>query len=359
MPGAEGARTGLHRRPERVTRMASAAIFGLSGPDLTPEEAAFFREATPWGFILFARNVVDPDQLTRLTARLRDMVGRHAPILIDQEGGRVQRLGPPYWRPWRDMLTVFDGMAQDASALAAAEVARLRYRIIADELRAVGIDVNCAPVLDVPAPGGHAIIGERALGRTADQIARRGRAVCDGLLAGGVLPVIKHIPGHGRAPNDSHLSCPSVSVPRDDLDRVDFGPFRILADQALGMTAHVVYHALDPERCATLSPAVITTIRREIGFDGLLMTDDLSMRALSGPMSTRAEAALAAGCDVILHCNGDMTEMQAIAGVVPSLSGKAAERAARAEAARKAPDRADITAAMARYRELTGEVLHG
>ena len=355
MPGAQGAGTGLHRRPERLRGMASAAIFGLSGPDLSPQEAAFFREADPWGFILFARNVADPAQLSRLTASLRESVGRNAPVLIDQEGGRVQRLGPPHWRLWRDVLHLFDG-ADEAQAI---EAARLRYRIIADELRAVGIDVNCAPVLDVPAPGGHEIIGTRALGRAAAEVACRGRAVCEGLLAGGVLPVVKHLPGHGRALADSHLSLPRVPASRDELDRADFLPFRALADQALGMTAHVVYDALDPERCATLSPVVIDTIRRDIGFDGLLMTDDLSMRALSGPMSERAEAALAAGCDVVLHCNGDMAEMQAIAGMVPRIAGRAAARAARPEAARGASDPADIAAAVARYQELTGEVLHG
>lgn len=335
--------------------MASAAIFGLSGPELAPQEAAFFRQADPWGFILFARNVADPGQLASLTARLREAVGRNAPVLIDQEGGRVQRLQPPHWRAWSDVLHLFDG-ADESQAI---EAARLRYRIIANELHAVGIDVNCAPVLDVPAPGGHEIIGARALGRDAEQVARRGRAVCEGLLAGGVVPVVKHLPGHGRAPADSHLSLPRVMASRDELDRSDFAPFRALADQAVGMTAHVVYDALDPERCATLSPVVIDTIRRDIGFDGLLMTDDLSMRALSGPMAGRAEAALAAGCDLVLHCNGDMAEMQAIAGVVPRLAGRVAARAARAEAARGAPDPADIAAAVARYQELTGETLHG
>ena len=335
--------------------MAASAIFGLSGPELTPREAAFFRDADPWGFIVFARNVADPAQLSRLTASLRETVGRNAPVLVDQEGGRVQRLGPPHWRRWRDVLALFDGADEER----ALEAARLRYRIIADELAQVGIDVDCAPVLDVPAPEGHAIIGARALGQAAEDVARRGRAVCEGLLAGGVLPVIKHIPGHGRAPVDSHHALPRVASPRAQLDRIDFLPFRELSDQALGMTAHVVYEAIDPERCATLSPAVIDIIRREIGFDGLLMTDDLSMHALSGPMGERVRIAVAAGCDMILHCNGDMAEMEAIAGAVPPLSGRAADRAARAEAARRAPEPADIAAAEARYQELTGEALHG
>lgn len=335
--------------------MARAAIFGLAGPDLSADEAAFFHEADPWGFILFARNVVDPTQLTRLTGELRAAVGRNAPVLIDQEGGRVQRLGPPHWRGWRDVMHHFDG-ADEAAAL---EAVRLRYRIIAGELRAVGIDVNCAPVLDIPAPGGHEIIGARALGRSGGEVARRGRAVCEGLLAGGVLPVVKHLPGHGRAPADSHLSLPRVAASRAELDRVDFAPFRALADQAAGMTAHVLYEALDPDRCATLSPVVIDIIRRDIGFEGLLMTDDLSMRALDGPMAARTRAALAAGCDIALHCNGDMAEMEDVAGAAPVLSGRAAARAARAEAARGVPDDTDIAAAFARFRQLAGEVLHG
>lgn len=329
--------------------MALAAIFGLSGPDLTMREAAFFREADPWGFILFARNITEPAQLSRLTAALREAVGRNAPILIDQEGGRVQRLGPPHWRGWDDALTALDR----AGETCAREAARLRYRLIAAELHAVGIDVDCAPVLDIPTPEGHRIIGTRALGRGAAEVAERGRAVCEGLLAGGVLPVIKHVPGHGRAPGDSHLMLPRVTAPREALEQVDFAPFRALADQALGMTAHVVYEALDPERCATLSPAVTAVIRREIGFDGLLMTDDISMRALSGPLAARAEAALAAGCDLVLHCDGEMAGMAAVAGAVPRLSGPAADRAARAEAARKAPDDADLDAALARYLTLT------
>ena len=253
------------------------------------------------------------------------------------------------------MAGLFDG-ADEARAL---EAARLRYRIIADELARVGIDVNCAPLLDVRAPEGHEIIGSRALGQAAEDVARRGRAVCEGLLAGGVLPVIKHIPGHGRATADSHFELPRVDSPRAELERIDFAPFRALADQALGMTAHVVYEAIDPDRCATLSPAVIEVIRQEIGFDGLLMTDDLSMRALAGPMAARARDAFAAGCDVVLHCNGDMAEMTAVASATPPLSGAAARRAARAEAARRQPGPADIAAAVERYQELTGEALHG
>ncbi|MEM9138411.1 MAG: beta-N-acetylhexosaminidase [Pseudomonadota bacterium] len=331
-----------------------AGIFGLSGPALLPQEAAFFREVAPWGFILFARNISDPEQVSRLTADLRASVGRDAPILIDQEGGRVLRLGPPHWRRWQPVMGRFDGADEDA----ALEAARLRYRIIADELRAVGVDVNCAPVLDVLAPEGHDVIGNRALGREPGAVSRRGQAVAEGLLAGGVLPVIKHIPGHGRATVDSHLHLPRVQTGRTELERVDFAPFRAMAHHALAMTGHVVFEAIDPEQCATLSPVVIDLIRNEIGFDGLLMTDDLSMSALDGSMTSRTEGALAAGCDMILHCNGRMDEMKEVAGSLPALDGAAARRAALAEAARTPPDGLDIGAAAQAYEALTGEVLH-
>ncbi len=330
---------------------AGAVIFGLEGPELSPEEHAFFRDADPWGFILFARNVAAPDQLRRLTADLRAAVGRDAPVLIDQEGGRVARMGPPHWRQWQPVMRLFDG-ADEARAL---EAACLRYRIIAEELAAVGIDVDCVPLLDVPVPGAHDVIGERALGRDADAVARRGRAVCQGLRAGGVLPVVKHMPGHGRAQVDSHHEVPRVGTPRDELDAVDFAAFRPLAEEALGMTAHVVYEAIDPENCATHSPAVIHAIRDEIGFGGLLMTDDLSMAALAGSMSERVRRALGAGCDVILHCNGRMSEMEEVVAHSPELSGPAAIRAARAENERGVGDETDIPAAEARYSELTGE----
>jgi len=331
-----------------------AAIFGLTGPAPSAAERAFFAEAAPWGFILFARNVESPAQVTHLTAELRDAVGRDAPILIDQEGGRVARLRPPHWRQWQPVMRLFDG-ADEESAL---EATRLRYRIIAEELSALGIDVDCMPLLDVPAPGAHDVIGERALGREAEAVARRGRAVCEGLRAGGVLPVIKHLPGHGRAGTDSHLELPRVATPLTELNAVDFAAFQPLAGESLGMTAHVVYEAMDRERCATLSPIVIGAIRNAIGFDGLLMTDDLSMQALSGPMAARTRDALAAGCDVILHCNGEMAEMAEIAAHAPLLEGDALRRAARAEAERGDREPVDLPAACARYSELTGETLH-
>ncbi len=335
--------------------MTRAVIFGLSGPKITSDEAAFFREAAPWGFILFARNIADPAQVQRLTSTLRETVGRDAPVLIDQEGGRVARMGPPHWRRWEPVLSLFDG-ADEAAAL---EAARLRYRIIADELRQVGIDVNCAPLLDVPVPSGHDIIGARALGNAAEDVARRGKAICDALLSGGVLPVIKHIPGHGRATVDSHLDLPRVETSLEQLKQTDFAAFAAVSDQVLGMTAHVVFEALDDQACATLSPTVIAMIREEIGFNGLLMTDDLSMKALEGDMAGRVSGALDAGCDMILHCNGDMGEMQDIATATPELEGRAASRAQAALAARLSPSDIDISDAERRYESLTGERVYG
>jgi beta-N-acetylhexosaminidase len=339
--------------------VARAVIFGLAGPEILPEERAFFAESAPWGFILFARNVGNPAQVSRLTADLRDVTGRNAPVLIDQEGGRVARLGPPHWRCWQPVMRLYEsagkGKCDEAAAL---EATRLRYRIIAGELAALGIDVDCMPLLDIPVAGAHDVIGERALGRDPKAVARRGRAVCEGLRAGGVLPVIKHLPGHGRATVDSHHAMPRVDTPRATLQAIDFAAFRPLAHEALGMTAHVVYESIDPEHCATHSPKVIEAIRREIGFEGLLMTDDLSMNALTGSMADRATGALAAGCDVVLHCNGNMGEMREIAAHTPPLAGCAAARAARAEADRGTAGDIDIAAAEARYSELTGERLH-
>jgi len=342
---------------------ARAVIFGLAGPRLLPEERAFFAEAQPWGFILFARNIESPAQVQRLTSELRETVGCDAPVLTDQEGGRVARLGPPHWRRWQPVRRLYARAGENgADEERALEATRLRYRIIAEELAGLGIDVDCMPLLDVPVPGAHDVIGERALGCEPQAVARRGRAVCDGLRAGGVLPVIKHLPGHGRAGVDSHDAMPRVATARATLDAVDFAAFRPLAHEALGMTAHVVFEAIDPERCATLSPAVIDVIRDGIGFDGLLMTDDLSMNALTGPMADRVTGPLAAGCDVILHCNGDPAEMAEIAAATPILAGLAALRAARAEAERtglrRAAEAFDIRAADARYSELTGENLH-
>jgi beta-N-acetylhexosaminidase len=316
--------------------MTKAAIFGCSGLSLNEEERGFFRETAPWGFILFARNIDNPDQVSALCDDLRESVGRDAPILIDQEGGRVARLRPPHWREWSPALTLAEatelGEAERCAALS------LRYEIIGRELRACGIDVDCAPLLDVPAPEGHDVIGDRALGHNAESITLRARAVYDGLLRAGVLPVVKHVPGHGRAAVDSHKALPIVDASLDDLRSVDFAPFAAFADAPLAMTAHVVYSAIDSERCATVSPTVIALIRDELGMDGLLMTDDLSMHALKGDFADRTRDSLAAGCDVILHCNGDMDEMRAIAVALPELTGDALRRAQHAEALRSQAD---------------------
>ncbi|MDB5438050.1 MAG: beta-N-acetylhexosaminidase [Caulobacteraceae bacterium] len=321
---------------------ARACILGLEGPNLSPGERAFFQEADPWGFILFARNIQNPDQVRALCLELRATVGRQAPILIDQEGGRVQRLGPPHWR--RYPPGAIYGAVTGGEALA-----RLGARLIAHDLHALGIDVDCLPVLDVPVEGAHDIIGDRAYGKTPTKVAAFGRAACEGLLAGGVLPVIKHIPGHGRAFADSHEALPRVDTPLAELRAHDFPPFKALADMPLAMTAHVVYAALDPERPATTSPLVIgQVIREEIGFDGLLMSDDLSMKALSGDFATRTRDSLAAGCDLVLHCNGLMDEMRPIAESCDALEGEALRRADAALARRTAPDDFDAEEGAAR-----------
>lgn len=322
-----------------------AVILGCSGTALTPEETAFFRDLRPWGFILFKRNIGTPDAVRALTASLRAVVGRDdAPILIDQEGGRVQRMGPPHW-PKYPAGGRFKAFGERAAAMA-----RLGARLMAHDLHAVGITVDCAPMLDVPVAGSDNIIGDRAYGDTPEAVTELGRAVAEGLMAGGVLPVIKHIPGHGRATCDSHLDLPVVEADRASLQAADFRPFRALADLPLAMSAHVVFTALDPERPATLSPSVIREIvRGAIGFDGLLMTDDLSMQALQGPFRARAEAAYGAGIDVVLHCNGRMDEMRAVAEATPDLAG-AADRRARAALARLAPPEPfDAAEARARF----------
>ncbi len=328
---------------------ARAVILGCAGPALSAEERRFFAEADPWGFILFARNVETPARLARLTAELRAAVGRDAPILVDQEGGRVARLRGPAWREW---LPALDECRRLPDRGRRAAAMRLRYRLIASELRAVGIDVDCAPVLDLARPETHAIIRDRAYGAEPAEVAAIGRAVAEGLLAGGVLPVMKHVPGHGRATLDSHLGLPRVSAAAAEL-AADFAPFRALADLPMAMTAHLVFDALDGSAPATQSPAMVRLIREKIGFDGLLMTDDLSMKALSGGFGERAERALAAGCDVILHCNGEREEMAAVVAATPRLAGRGAERAEAALARRVAPGSWDVAAAEAEFAALT------
>ena len=331
-----------------MTRLA--AILGCRGPALSKQEAAFFRDVRPWGFVLFRRNIETPDQVRALTAALRETVDDPAaPILIDQEGGRVQRLGPPHWPKYPPGRAY--GTLPTNDPLVRREVTRLGARLIAHDLAALGINVDCLPVLDVPVPGAHDIIGDRAYGETVDEVATLGRAAAEGLIAGGVLPVIKHIPGHGRAMADSHEHLPVVEASRADLEARDFEPFRILSDMPMAMSAHVVYTAIDPRRPATTSrKAIREVIRGSIGFDGLLMTDDLSMKALGGDFTGRARAALAAGCDVVLHCNGDMAEMRAVVGGCRPLAGKARRRADAALARlARAPEPLDVDAARARF----------
>ncbi|MHC0052666.1 beta-N-acetylhexosaminidase [Actibacterium sp. D379-3] len=320
---------------------AGAYFFGCAGTTLTDAERRFFTEADPLGFILFAHNIRTPDQLRRLTGDLRACLGRDAPILIDQEGGRVQRMGPPHWRQW---LPPLDEVR--AAGPRAGDVLRLRYQLIAAELRAVGIDVNCAPCADIARDVTHPVLRNRCLGEDAQTVAEMARAVAAGLLAGGVLPVIKHMPGHGAATVDSHLALPRVDLPRDALEQADFAPFRALADLPLAMTAHVVYAAIDAEDPATTSPAMIDLLRGGIGFDGFLMSDDISMQALAGDMATRCAATLRAGCDAVLHCNGDLAEMQMVAATCGTLSDRAQARAAAALALCGAPagDIAALTA---------------
>jgi len=306
--------------------MSRSVIFGCAGPHLTAEERAFFAAADPLGFIIFTRNIENSQQLTELIRNLRESVGRaDAPVLIDQEGGRVQRLRPPYWRD-APAAAVFGALAGRDRAMAAQAV-RINHLLIAAELRALGIDVDCAPLVDLGLPGAHAIIGDRAFGGDPYLVADLGRAAAEGLMAGGVLPIVKHIPGHGRAMVDSHLALPRVSTAYDTLVESDFVPFRQLNDMPWAMTAHIVYEAVDPEQPATLSPKIIQAVIREaLGFDGLLLTDDLSMKALSGDLDGLAARALAAGCDVVLHCNGDMAEMRAVASGAGALSAAAARR---------------------------------
>ncbi len=305
--------------------MTTAAIYGCSGFRLTDEERAFFAEEKPWGFILFRRNVDTPDQLLALTAELRTSIGNpDAPILIDQEGGRVQRMGPPHWPkypPGSAYLTAVN------DPLDARELVRLGARLMAADLKAVGINVDCVPVIDTPVPGAHDIIGDRAYAQDPATVAQLGRAAAEGMMAGGVLPVIKHMPGHGRAFADSHHELPTVHTDLATLDAWDFAPFRALSDMPMAMTAHVVFDAIDPKRPATTSKKAIRLMRDQLGFGGLIMTDDLSMKALSGSLTERAAAALKAGCDVVLHCNGDLAEMRQVAEGVGKLKGASKRRA--------------------------------
>jgi beta-N-acetylhexosaminidase len=325
-----------------------AAIFGCAGAVLTDAERRFFAETDPLGFILFARNVETPAQVRALVAALRDAVGRgDAPVLIDQEGGRVQRLGPPHWRKAPPGAAFSRLGGRDRGR--AAELLRLNFRLIGRDLADLGIDVDCAPVLDVPVPGADDVIGDRAYGDESGLVADLGRAVMDGLLDEGILPVVKHCPGHGRATADSHLRLPVVEATYGDLEARDFAPFRALADAPWGMTAHVVYQAIDPTAPATISAKVIgAVIRGAIGFSGVLVSDDLSMRALAGSYEDRARESLAAGCDLVLHCNGKMDEMMGVAQGARRLTDLSLDRLRRAAAMKRAAAPLDVAATLKR-----------
>lgn len=333
-----------------------AYILGCEGLRLSREERDFFERVQPWGFILFARNVADPDQLRGLTAELRGAVGRNAPIFIDQEGGRVARLGAPYWREW---LPALDQVTQNRRG--AVRSMYLRYRLIAEELRSIGIDGNCAPLADIANPDTHPILMNRCYGEDVIKVAEIAGSVAQGLVDGGVLPVLKHIPGHGRATADSHLELPRVNTPARELKWSDFMAFEPLNWLPLGMTAHVVFDAIDQEHCATVSPAMMEVIRSQIGFAGCLMSDDISMQALDGPLSLRSRAALRAGCDLILHCNGQMEEMAEVVDASGWLGGEALERAEKALTWRRPPEPIDIAALEAEFQSLMmgGRALDG
>ena len=330
-----------------------ATILGAAGLRLTDDEKALYRAVRPVGFILFARNIDSPDQVRALCDEMRAAAGHDAIITIDQEGGRVQRLRAPVWRDWSAPLD----QARAAGARA-SEALYLRYRLIAAELADLGIDSNCAPVADLAGPDTHPFLRDRCYGQTAGHVALLARAVADGLRDGGVVPVLKHIPGHGRAAADSHHDLPRVTATAQALAETDFAAFEALADLPMAMTAHVVYTALD-DRPATLSPATIAHIRDTIGFDGLLMTDDISMAALSGDLPDLTTQARAAGCDAVLHCNGALDEARAVAEAAGAMTGKAQARAERARAARRPPDPVDVATLTARLDRLAIGQEHG
>lgn len=324
-----------------------AAIFGCAGPRLEAAERNLYGSADPVGFILFARNIESPEQVRALVAELRDSTGSSdALVLIDQEGGRVARLKPPHWRAAPPASRFGELARRDIDA--AKRAVWLNARLIAAELADLGISANCLPVLDLPVEGAHEAIGDRAFADDVDTVATLGRAACEGMLDGGILPVVKHIPGHGRALVDSHEDLPSVSASRAILEASDFEPFRRLADMPVAMTGHILFDDIDPERAATVSPVVVNEIiRGHIGFGGLLLSDDLSMRALGGTLTERVEKSLAAGCDIALHCNGEMAEMEAVREGARPLDAAASARLRRALDAGKEPAEFDAAAGLA------------
>jgi beta-N-acetylhexosaminidase len=335
---------------------ARAFIAGIAGTVLTDRERAFFRESEPWGLIVFKRNINTPDQVRRLTESFRDAVARaDAPVLVDQEGGRVQRLGPPHWPTYPPGAAY--GRLYDRDADEGLAAARLGARLIATDLAAVGIDVDCWPLADVPVAGADAVIGERAFGSNPEKVAAIAGAVAEGLRDGGVLPVVKHIPGHGRALADSHHELPAVDADRASLEATDFRAFRSLSGLPLAMTAHVVFTAIDPVTPATTSVTIVReVIRGLIGFEGVLMTDDISMEALSGAIRARSRASLAAGCDVVLHCNGRFDEMCEVAEAAPPLEGAAARRASAALAWRRPGPEIDAAEARRRFAAMVASI---
>jgi beta-N-acetylhexosaminidase len=335
---------------------ARAFITGLAGTAISPDERDFLRQAQPWGLILFKRNIENAAQVFALVTDFREIVSRpEAPVLVDQEGGRVQRMGPPHWPSYPPGVAY--GRLYDRDEAKGLAAAQLGARLIADDLTKAGITVDCLPLADVPVAGSDAVIGDRAYGATPGKVSALAAAVAAGLAAGGVLPVLKHIPGHGRATADSHAALPVVSAARTDLEATDFAAFRPLAGLPLGMTAHVVFTAIDPVSPATTSAMIVQQVIRDwIGFRGLLMSDDISMGALSGSLRERTRAALAAGCDVALHCNGKLDEMREVAAESPVLAGDALRRAEAALAGRRAPQEIDIDAARKTFAAMLAEL---
>lgn len=328
-----------------------AVIFGLQGPRLTPAEKTFFRDANPWGFILFARNIETPDQVRGLTQSLRETVGRKVMIFIDQEGGRVQRLKPPHWFDYPSLGFLAANYRFNRKQTRRAVF--LHHRLIAADLRALGINANCAPVLDIPVKGSDPIISDRAMGTNAHQVIDLGQAALAGLMTGGIAPVIKHIPGHGRAKVDSHLALPKLDNWLPKLMGSDFLPFKELADAPMAMTAHIVIEGLDKQAPVTISPVAINYIRKRLNYDGLIMTDDLDMKALSGSLSGLTRAALTAGCDIALQCSGKLPAMVEVAKGSRYLDGDARRRADIAEFCAEDPREFDYDSSMFEYKALT------
>src|ERR1700759_1718535 len=336
--------------------MSKAFITGVAGTQLPAAERAFIAAEHPWGFILFRRNIDNPAQVKALVEEMREAAGApDAPVLVDQEGGQVQRFRPPHWSNYPAGAAF--GRLYDIDSMLGLQAARLTARLIADDWLPMGVTADCLPLADVPVPGADAVIGDRAYGDEPNKVAAIAQAVTDGLEQGGILPVLKHIPGHGRATADSHLALPTVDTPREQLESTDFAAFMPLADLPMAMTAHVVFSAIDPDQPATTSATMIErVIRGLIGFQGLLMSDDVGMNALAGSIGERSRALIAAGCDIVLHCSGKLNQMREVAREAPELSGKALIRAQQALASRKSPQPFDRAAARAELDALIGRL---